>query len=296
MDQERKAFSFSSRNFFGGSDLEYTHSFQYWEYSIDLHSHDFYELAIVLDGEGSHMLESSECSARRGCVFAIPPNVRHGFSTEKGLRLHNLLLLPSFFAHYAEELSVMKGALLLFEIAPQLRLAQRATVLYTLNEQQMQTLEAALIQCELAHASQYSGRETMKNATALLLIGTLCEMLHPVGSHENVNLEMLPVMEYIKRHCHEEITVERLCRRFHLSRTLLYRHFYHLADCTPGEYLLECRIRRARQLLTNTQNSITDIALTCGFYDSSHFIRKFIAATGITPGQYRRESRQSEGS
>lgn len=239
------------------------------------------------------MLESSECSARRGCVFAIPPNVRHGFVTDGRLRLHNFLLLPSFFAHYAEELSAMKGALLLFEIAPQLRLAQRATVLYTLNEQQMQTLETVLHQCEMAHASEYSGREAMKNASALVLIGTLCEMLHPAGSHENVNLEMLPVMEYIKRHCSEEITVDRLCRHFHLSRTLLFRHFYRLADCTPGEYLLECRMRRARQLLTNTQSSITDIALACGFYDSSHFIRKFIAATGITPGQYRKEYRQN---
>ena len=283
------AYSFFSKNFFGGRDLEYVHSFQYWEYSIDLHSHDFYELAIVLEGEGTHLLENSECAARRGCVFAIPPNVRHGYITKDGLRLHNLLFLPSFFTHYAEEMSNMKGALLLFEIAPQLRLAQRATVLYTLDDQQTKHLEQALEQCEMARASSYSGREVLKNAAALHMIGTLCEMLRPSGVPETTSVEILLAMEYIDRHCSEEITVDRLCRRFHLSRTMFYRRFCAIANRTPGEYLLDCRLRRARQLLLTTQRSITDIAMHCGFYDSSHFIRTFTATTGKTPGQYRKE-------
>lgn len=283
------SYSFFSKNFFGGHDLEYIHSFQYWEYSIDLHFHDFYELAIVLEGEGTHLLENSECVARRGCVFAIPPNVRHGYTTKGGLRLHNLLLHPSFFTHYAEEMNVMNGALLLFEIAPQLRLAQRATVLYTLDEEQTQRLEILLEQCETARTSAYGGREVLKNAAMLYLIGTLCEMLCPSGSLENTPVEILLAMEYIDRHCNETITVEKLCRRFHVSRTLFYRYFCALANRTPGEYLLDCRLRRARQLLLTTQRSITDIAFSCGFYDSSHFIRKFIAATGLTPGQYRKK-------
>ena len=288
MDQNvSKAYSFFSKNFFAGHDLEYVHSFQYWEYSIDLHFHDFYELAIVLEGEGTHLLEDSECIARRGCVFAIPPGVRHAYVTENGLRLHNILLLPSFFTHYAEEMNTMKGALLLFEIAPQLRLAQRATVLYTLDEAQTKRLEIALEQCEMARISHYGGREVLKNAAVLHLIGTLCEMLSPNGSPENTPIEILLAMEYIDRHCSEDITVERLCRRFHLSRTLFYRKFCAIANRTPGEYLLDCRLRRARQLLLNTRHSITDIAMQCGFYDSSHFIRKFAAACGVTPGQFR---------
>jgi AraC family transcriptional regulator len=51
---------------------------------------------------------------------------------------------------------------------------------------------------------------------------------------------------------------------------------------------LQRRVDAAQELLLNSTLSLTDIALTCGFADQSHFTRVFTANVGISPGALRR--------
>ncbi|MGQ9491544.1 MAG: helix-turn-helix domain-containing protein [Anaerolineae bacterium] len=57
---------------------------------------------------------------------------------------------------------------------------------------------------------------------------------------------------------------------------------------TPIAYLNRYRIQQAKQLLTNTHKTITEIALEVGFSSSSYFSRIFRRKTGMTPEAYRR--------
>jgi transcriptional regulator GlxA family with amidase domain len=54
------------------------------------------------------------------------------------------------------------------------------------------------------------------------------------------------------------------------------------------QYIREVRVGVARHLLETSNQSLTNIAVQCGFYDQSHFTRQFKASTGITPLDYRR--------
>jgi AraC family transcriptional regulator len=60
------------------------------------------------------------------------------------------------------------------------------------------------------------------------------------------------------------------------------RHF----QTTVGGYVRELRIAKAQELLREGTLSIADVALSCGFYDQSHFTRSFHRAVGIAPGRY----------
>ena len=70
---------------------------------------------------------------------------------------------------------------------------------------------------------------------------------------------------------------------FHLSR--VFKRFRRM---TVGEYLNALRIERACRELERPASSISDVALSAGFSDQSHFTRAFKRATGTTPGAFRR--------
>jgi AraC family transcriptional regulator len=72
------------------------------------------------------------------------------------------------------------------------------------------------------------------------------------------------------------------CTAAHLSR--VFRATYGLS---PLEYSLRRRIERGRRLLAGSARSITDIALTLGFHDSSHFARHFRRINGIGAREFR---------
>ena len=74
----------------------------------------------------------------------------------------------------------------------------------------------------------------------------------------------------------------------HLSRE--FRKHY---QSTIGEYIRKRRIEHASNLLTNTDTPLSEIALTCGFSDQSHFCAMFKSHTGLTPAKFRDQAVRS---
>lgn len=68
----------------------------------------------------------------------------------------------------------------------------------------------------------------------------------------------------------------------HLSREFR-KHF----QSTIGEFIRKRRIEHASQLLSNTETPLSEVALTCGFSDQSHFCAMFKTHTGLTPAKFR---------
>lgn len=76
---------------------------------------------------------------------------------------------------------------------------------------------------------------------------------------------------------------------------LSYNHFSTSFKKTVGrsfnDYITLIRLNEAEKLLLSSEKSITEIALSCGFSSTSHFISRFKAQKGITPGQLRKKTR-----
>lgn len=72
-----------------------------------------------------------------------------------------------------------------------------------------------------------------------------------------------------------------------MSRRTLERKLKQEMGVSPNQLFNFVRTRRARSLLSNTNKSLVDIALECGYYDQSHFSNVFFDKTLETPSQYR---------
>src|SRR5690606_6734081 len=67
--------------------------------------------------------------------------------------------------------------------------------------------------------------------------------------------------------------------------TRIFRKTFH---ATPHQFITQRRLERAKTLLRDPGQSLTNIALSCGFSSQSHLSVVFKRATGVTPGSYRR--------
>ncbi|MCP4819378.1 MAG: GlxA family transcriptional regulator [Shimia sp.] len=68
-----------------------------------------------------------------------------------------------------------------------------------------------------------------------------------------------------------------------ISTRQLERIFGRYLNCSPKKYLMDLRLNRARNLLVQTDQSVTEIALACGFESPGHFARVYRGKFGITP-------------
>lgn len=95
-------------------------------------------------------------------------------------------------------------------------------------------------------------------------------------------------MAYIHEHYSEPIGREDLARHIGVSEGYLSRCFTQETGLSLIQYLTRYRIQRARQLLTTTDMTVTEIALEVGFSDSNYFSRVFRREVGVAPLVYRR--------
>jgi AraC-like DNA-binding protein len=99
------------------------------------------------------------------------------------------------------------------------------------------------------------------------------------------------VTEYIDSHLCEDVALESLAAHAGLSTYHFARAFKQSVGMPPHRYLLQQRVKRAAELLKQTEQPLTAIAQSLGFADQSHFSRSFHWLVGLAPSEFRRSHR-----
>lgn len=105
-----------------------------------------------------------------------------------------------------------------------------------------------------------------------------------------VKNRMQHMVAYIQRHYSEKVTLDDIASAANISTREATRCFKKIRGKSPTEYLIDYRISVARRLLSDTEDSITDIAMKTGFTDSAYFGKIFRKYHDMTPVEYRRKS------
>lgn len=109
-----------------------------------------------------------------------------------------------------------------------------------------------------------------------------------IKSDPKINIKNISAaIRYIHENYSEKILLADLAASTGYSQSYFEEYFKICTGQTPIEYIISYRIEYARQLLEESEMSITDVAASCGFQNVSYFIRTFRKMYGLTPHRYR---------
>jgi AraC family transcriptional regulator len=111
--------------------------------------------------------------------------------------------------------------------------------------------------------------------------GTHVRPQHPQGRLPMEKLKR--AVEYIQDQLHTDLTVSGIARTVHMSPHHFTRLFKQSTGQSPYHYVIEARVRKAKELLRSRKFSIAEVAHIVGFADQSHLTRRLKHFFGITP-------------
>jgi AraC family transcriptional regulator len=111
----------------------------------------------------------------------------------------------------------------------------------------------------------------------------------PVSRGALAGWQMRAVTSYIEEHLGEQISLVTLARLARLSQFHFCRAFKRSFGNPPHQYQLQRRIQRAKALLSDRKNSVTDVGLALGYAQTSSFTVAFRKIIGRTPREFRRD-------
>ncbi|HEU4963312.1 MAG TPA: bifunctional transcriptional activator/DNA repair enzyme AdaA [Bacilli bacterium] len=104
----------------------------------------------------------------------------------------------------------------------------------------------------------------------------------------------LQVKQVVEARYTEPLSLEAIATELHLSPYHLHKVFKRVTGTTPAEYVKRIRLAKAREMLRETEHSITEIALAVGFANMAHFSTVFQKEWGLSPTAFRASSRDSQ--
>ena len=109
-------------------------------------------------------------------------------------------------------------------------------------------------------------------------------------SNQLSNKQLQRIRDFVEANLDTDIRLNAMARICGLSTEYFVRLFKNSVGVSPYQYVIGLRVERAKNLLQEQAQSLSEIALQCGFSHQEHMTRMFRRLTGQTPGRYRRSS------
>ncbi len=234
------------------------------------HTHSEYSIGIVDEGQATFLHDQGPHALRAGSVVLIEPDVVHACNPVNAQRWsYRMLFIDAGWLHQA---MARHWAL----AAPPARLSFLSRALH---DPAVRDIVDRLCQpvCSTADAQ----------AWAEALGGGLAQLARPaegaaLPSHPP---ELAPALQAMKTRPDARLTVSSLAQACGMSTSHFIRRFKAAFQLTPGHYLLDMRVKGARQLLAQGV-ALAEAAHSMGFADQAHLQRAFKAHHAMTPGRY----------
>lgn len=247
------------------------------------HSHPFYQIWYVIDGEAEYYLNGCTMTISAGDLVFMPPGIMHELPV-----MHDGLLRYVDVKFLVEDEELKKNC-------------EKIPLVTHLNDK---SITDSILKCReyWYERNQYS-REISKLAFEQIVLQILQTQMPqekkrqfwmPVKKDmENLQGIAADIVHYIDSHYAEEFTLENLAGVLRYNKAYLCKLFKDATGLTIINYLNYVRISRAYDLICYTSNSMSHISLMVGFSSVHYFARMFKKICGMPPGEIRELQKDS---
>ncbi|OJG95861.1 AraC family transcriptional regulator [Enterococcus thailandicus] len=282
----KKGFSFMSYANAQIFNPEIIYAFDPWNEEgnkSDIHTHDFLEISIVLEGQANYTIEEQEFQLNAGQIMLFNPGTHHGEEQRTGTYSHQLhigLTNISLDGLKRNHLPTKKAILNLGEYQWEfLDKAWRLVKEYSEEQPEFQLMVKALIIEMLVLILR--SLEKVQDNTVTLALSKNAKRKQYLVNH---------AIYYLENHHTQEITLEQLADTLYVSPTYLSKVFKESTGMSPINYLIQVRLKHAKELLANEQLTIREISQAVGYQDAYHFSKLFKKYYGVSPSQLAKKS------
>jgi AraC-like DNA-binding protein len=121
-----------------------------------------------------------------------------------------------------------------------------------------------------------------------IFLAILSNIISSINTTKDKTNELaIQVMDYLAENYNKPITSEDLQHQFHFTSDYITRKMKHYCGITPHQYLLHIRIEKTKELLANTDLTMTVISNRVGYNDLSVLYKSFCKQTGTNPSSWR---------
>lgn len=252
------------------------------------HAHSFWEIVLVVGGNGMHWLQGHSFPVSTGDVFVIQKHQKHYFHDLQNLELINVLYEPDQLGLALAQLRKLPGYGAMFMLEPQHRRHHRFSSRLHLKRLEMAPALHIVDKLERACEGKEAGWEVTALTALQELIIHLSKCYLTADSPDAAALlRVADVIALVEKEYMRSWSLSDLANTANMSKGNLIRIFKNATNQTPIEYLIDIRIQRALDLLGKTNMPISEVAFEVGFGDGNYFSRHFRNKMGITPKEFR---------
>lgn len=252
------------------------------------HSHEFYEIMIVIGGFANHCIGKSKETISMGDVFIIPPGVSHSYAVGErgGVQVLNVLFGEELLEGNLRDLQASIGYRQLRGLTPH---PTTSYVHLKLTARDLARTNSIVEQIEIEQEDLAAGWELLCESKFRELLIILVRALSHVQGRIDKNVQKLSeVLAFMEQNLSSNLDFPALAEVSRMPATSLRRAFQDAFGCSPMSYVKHLRIRKAMLLLNDPVKTVTDVAFEVGFTDSGHFARVFKLETSQTPSEFRK--------
>ena len=124
------------------------------------------------------------------------------------------------------------------------------------------------------------------------MMSVFYNILHRLSTEGSVHNAILPAVKYIEvNYQNPRLSNAELAEQCNISEVYFRKLFTEAYKTTPKQFVVDVRINKAKQLLSDGILNIAAVSEECGFSNQYHFCRLFKEKTGFTPTEYTKRNR-----
>lgn len=145
-----------------------------------------------------------------------------------------------------------------------------------------------------AYAETVFNKDSSKTAVFASLVGIISNLYDngyikkSSGQISKYSADIKKCLKYINNNYSRKIKLSELSDLIHVSENYFCGYFKKFTGITPFEQINETRVKKAAALLSDSDLTVSEVAVKCGFENLSYFTRKFKSIVGCTPIDYRK--------
>jgi len=268
-------------------DAEYSIYLASTDKACENHTHSYIEIVYTFSGQATHFVDGTAYTLAKGDLLLIDGGKNHSQYPKAHCKYANIMLKPSFFDKEFEENTDILSILGLKEFSEFLPSINKDRCFIHFYPEEQKKIES-LIKMTLSEQKDDKIANEQMRRSALNILLTMIFRSMSESAPLSVDNELL---SYIKAHCGEKLTASMLSKRCGYTNEHFSRKFKKLAGKNFSEYLLECRLKRAADLLKTNQENVESIMLESGFSSRGEFYKKFKKEFGQTPQTFRKNQK-----